>query len=60
MKLGLPPAQTAGDNTPSTLHATLQTAFADGSVRGVSSTVDKLIWVYAVSPADRQPIPDSL
>jgi hypothetical protein len=56
----LPPDLITGRNTPSTLHATLQTAFADGSVRGVSPTVDKLIWVYAVAPADRQAIPDNL
>jgi hypothetical protein len=57
-EFGLTPPLTTGNNTPSTLHATLQTVFADGSVRGVSPTVDKLIWVYAVAPADRQPIPD--
>jgi prepilin-type N-terminal cleavage/methylation domain-containing protein len=59
-QFNLPPDLTMGGNTPSTLHATLQTAFADGSVRGVSPTVDKLLWVYAVAPADQQVIPDDL
>jgi prepilin-type N-terminal cleavage/methylation domain-containing protein len=57
-EFGKTPSTATGGNTPSTPHAgVILTLLGDGSVRGVGSGVSPLTWVYALSPADGQPMP---
>jgi len=42
---------------PNTFHPTEQVLMMDGSVRGVSSSVNSTTWTYAVTPDDGNPMP---
>jgi prepilin-type N-terminal cleavage/methylation domain-containing protein len=44
---------------PSSAHPTAMTLMADGSVRGVSSSVSQNTWLLAITPNDGNPLPSN-
>jgi prepilin-type N-terminal cleavage/methylation domain-containing protein len=51
------PAGEAHPYMPNSRHSTMQTLLMDGSVRGVSGSVNQTTWNYAVNPEDGQVLP---
>ena len=57
-EFGKNPQTATGGNTPSTPHGNvIMVLLVDGSVHAISSGISAVTWAYALSPADRQPMP---